>query len=75
MKDYDGDLRLLTLSEAAAILQVSRRTILRMVHQMEVPAFKVGGQWRLRESQFRQWLEEKEGQAKRSYLEPYRLAG
>jgi excisionase family DNA binding protein len=54
------ELKLLTLSEAAAILQVSKRTLLRMIQQKEVPAFKVGGQWRIRESQFRKWMEYKE---------------
>jgi len=54
------ELKLLTLSEAAAILQLSKRTLLRMIQQQEVPAFKVGGQWRIRESQFRRWVEQKE---------------
>lgn len=54
------ELKLLTLSEVAAFLQVSKRTLLRMIQQREVPAFKVGGQWRIRESQFRRWVEEKE---------------
>lgn len=57
--ELDG-LRFLTLSEAAEILQVSRRTLLRMIQQKEMPAFKVGGQWRIRESQFRKWVEHKE---------------
>jgi excisionase family DNA binding protein len=51
------ELKLLTLSEAAAILQISKRTLLRMIQQGDVPAFKVGGQWRIRESQFRKWIE------------------
>ena len=54
------ELKLLTLSEAAMILQLSKRTLLRMIQQREVPAFKVGGQWRIRESQFRRWVEQKE---------------
>ena len=54
------ELKLLTLFEAAAILQVSKRTLLIMIQQREVPAFKVGGQWRIRESQFREWVEHKE---------------
>jgi len=54
------ELRLLTLREAAAILQVSKRTLLRMIQQREVPAFKIGGQWRIRERQFRRWVAEKE---------------
>jgi len=57
------ELKLLTLAEAAAILQVSKRTLLRMIQQKEVPAFKVGGQWRIRESQFRKWVNDKENSA------------
>jgi len=60
MNEDHPDLKLLTLGEAAAILQVSKRTLLRMIQQKEVPAFKVGGQWRIRESQFRKWVEDKE---------------
>jgi excisionase family DNA binding protein len=41
--------RLLTLREAANVLQVSKRTVRRMVDQKEFPAFKVGEQWRVRE--------------------------
>lgn len=60
MSNNNDELRLLTLREAAAILQVSKRTLLRMIQQGEVPAFKVGGQWRIRESQFKKWVAEKE---------------
>ena len=51
------DIRLLTLDEAAALLQVSKRTLQRMIKIDDLPAFKVGGQWRLRETQLRQWVE------------------
>lgn len=60
MTNNHEELRLLTLGEVAAILHVSKRTLLRMIQQKEVPAFKVGGQWRIRESQFRKWVEKKE---------------
>ena len=53
-------IRLLTLDEAATLLQVSKRTLQRMIKINELPAFKVGGQWRLRESQLRQWVEHRE---------------
>ena len=55
------DIRLLTLSEAAKLLQVSSRTLQRMIRNGELPAFKVGGQWRLRETQLRQWVESRGG--------------
>ena len=51
---------LLTLSEAATLLQVSTRTLQRMIRNGELPAFKVGGQWRLRETQLRPWVENRE---------------
>jgi excisionase family DNA binding protein len=54
------DMRLLTLSEAAGLLQVSTRTLQRMIRSAELPAFKVGGQWRVRETQLRQWIEKRE---------------
>lgn len=60
MNHERDELRLMTLTEAAAILQVSKRTLLRMIQEKDVPAFKIGGQWRIRESQFRKWVEQKE---------------
>ena len=54
------ELRFMTLAEAAAVLQISKRTILRMIQKAQVPALKVGGQWRIRESQLRSWAERKE---------------
>ena len=57
MNNTQEELRLITLEEAAEILQISKRTLLRMIQKKEVLAFKVGGQWRIRESQFRKWVE------------------
>jgi excisionase family DNA binding protein len=58
------NIRLLTLSEAAKLLQVSTRTLQRMIRQRQLPAFKVGGQWRMRESQLGEWLDQKEKAAR-----------
>lgn len=54
------NLRLITLSEAAELLQVSTRTLQRMIRSGKLPAFKVGGQWRVRGAQLRQWVERQE---------------
>ncbi len=54
------EFRFLTLDEAAKILKVSRRTIFRLLQQNNLPALKVGGQWRISERKFREWLEDKE---------------
>jgi excisionase family DNA binding protein len=50
-------LRFLTLQETAKLLQVSTRTLHRMIQHGKCPAFKVGGQWRVRQSQLNKWLE------------------
>lgn len=56
----DKELQLLTLEEVAKHLRVSKRTLLRMIQQKKIPAFKVGGQWRIRETQLMQWVKTKE---------------
>jgi excisionase family DNA binding protein len=43
-------LRMLTLAKAAELMHVCTRTPKRMIEGNEFPAFKVGGQWRVRES-------------------------
>jgi excisionase family DNA binding protein len=60
MENTGENIQLLTLDEAATLLQVSKRTLQRMIKVRELPAFKVGGQWRLRETQLRQWVEHRE---------------
>jgi len=47
----------LTISEAAELLHVSKRTVLRLLRRENLPAFKVGSQWRISESQLVQWIE------------------
>lgn len=49
-RNFD-QIRLLTVTEAASLLQVSTRTLQRMIRNHDLPALKVGGQRRMRESQ------------------------
>lgn len=63
MENNPNDLQLINLADAALILQVSKRTLLRMIQQKELPAFKVGGQWRFRQAQLKNWLDKKESEA------------
>jgi excisionase family DNA binding protein len=60
MNETVEPLRLLTLPEAAELLHVSTRTLQRMIRRNELPAFKVGGQWRVRESQLTRWIHGRE---------------
>ena len=50
-------LRFLTLQEAAELLQVSKRTLHRMVQRNELPAFKVARQWRIQESELIKFIQ------------------
>jgi len=63
MKKTDTSIRLLTLAEAASILKISKRTLHRMIQNRQIPAFKVGGQWRILESRFQEWVQEEENAA------------
>jgi excisionase family DNA binding protein len=59
MENELDPLRFLTLKEAAEALQVSTRTLHRMVQIKGSPAFfKVGGQWRVRESALAKWIQD-----------------
>jgi excisionase family DNA binding protein len=60
LKKPETAIRLLTLAEAAIILKISKRTLHRMIQNRQIPAFKVGGQWRILESRFQEWVQEEE---------------
>lgn len=60
MLEMNEEPSFLTLEEVASTLRVSKRTIHRMIKQNEMPAFKVGGQWRIAQNRFKQWVHQKE---------------
>jgi excisionase family DNA binding protein len=41
-------------------LKISKRTLHRMIQHRQIPAFKVGGQWRILESRFQEWVQDEE---------------
>lgn len=47
---------LMTLTELADYLQVAEKTILRMISRGEVPAIKIGNQWRFSRSMVDDWI-------------------
>lgn len=57
MDDNAQPLRFLTTHESAELLQVSKRTLQRMINRKDLPAFKVGGQWRIHENTLAKWLD------------------
>jgi excisionase family DNA binding protein len=55
--------RLLTTRELVGLLQLDRVTIYRMVKDGELPALRVGGQWRFSEDAVSAWLKRRRGEA------------
>ena len=53
-----GDI--MTVREVAAYLRVHTSTIYRLCKRKEIPAFRVGGDWRFRRSAIDSWLQTKE---------------
>jgi len=51
---------ILTLKEVAKYLKLNTITTYRLAQKGELPAVKIGGQWRIRLSQLNNWLEKKE---------------
>lgn len=47
---------ILTLEEVAAYLKAGKRTVYRLAHKGEIPAFKLGGTWRFRRSELDRWI-------------------
>jgi excisionase family DNA binding protein len=48
---------LLTASEVAQFLRLNVETVYALVAKEDLPASKVGGQWRFEEAKIRTWLE------------------
>jgi len=47
---------ILTLEQAAEMLQLSTRTIQRLVNKGRMPGRRIGGQWRFDRDQLREWV-------------------
>ena len=47
---------LLTLEQVAQYLNVDRLTVYRLLAQKQLPAFKVGNQWRFKRKMIEAWL-------------------
>jgi excisionase family DNA binding protein len=48
--------QLMTLEQVAEYLNVDRFTVYRLLAQKELPAFKVGNQWRFKRKLIEAWL-------------------
>ena len=50
----------LTVEEVAKRFGVNVTTIYRLVERGKLPAFKIGSQWRFRESRLEEWIADRE---------------
>lgn len=48
--------QLLTLEQVAKYLNVDKFTVYRLLNDRELPAFKVGNQWRFKRKMLENWL-------------------
>ena len=48
--------QLLTLEQVAEYLNVDKLTVYRLLNDKELPAFKVGNQWRFKRKMLENWL-------------------
>jgi excisionase family DNA binding protein len=60
MKRHVPATRVLTVKEVANYLHVSRHTIFRLLKRHELPAFKIGTDWRFNVEQIDGWRAEQE---------------
>lgn len=52
-----GNDEILTLPEVAALLRIAEKTVYGLAQRGQVPAFKVGGQWRFSRDAIQTWIE------------------
>ena len=53
MPDQD---EILTISEVAGLLKIAEKTVYGLAQRGEIPAFKVGGQWRFSRAAIDTWI-------------------
>jgi len=50
--------KLLTLQQVSEKLQISENTLYKLARKGEIPAIKIGNQWRFKAQDIERWLEE-----------------
>ena len=53
---------MLTIAEVAEYLKLHELTVRRLAREGELPAFKVGRQWRIKRDLLESWIKERSGQ-------------
>jgi len=53
---------MMTISEVAEYLKLHELTVRRLAREGELPAFKVGRQWRIQRTKLQEWIDARSGQ-------------
>lgn len=53
---------MMTISEVAEYLKLHELTVRRLAREGELPAFKVGRQWRIQRKKLQEWIDARSGQ-------------
>lgn len=56
-QDKQGTFHLLTVREVATYLGVTQRTVYRLMKEYDLPACKVGAQWRFKSESIEAWMQ------------------
>jgi len=65
----------LTTKQLARYLQISERSVYRLLERGQIPAVKIGGQWRFRKSAVDEWLDLRFGSIEPTDIEPEQPEG
>ena len=61
----DDELRLYTAAEVADLLRMNHQVIQRKLQAGEIPAYRIGREWRVERSQLLEWLEQHSNRRRR----------
>jgi excisionase family DNA binding protein len=61
-------IELMTINEVASYLRVNKKTVYRLLERGDIPARKVGHQWRFDKASIDQWLSQKQPEIKGAIL-------
>lgn len=57
--DRPGNEEVLTVKEASGYLKISEKTLYRFIREQNIPAFKLGREWRFKKSLLDKWMEKR----------------
>lgn len=63
--DRPGNEEVLTVKEASGYLKIAAKTLYRFIREQNIPAFKLGKEWRFKRSLLDAWIEKRINQTRK----------